>query len=119
MEKLTHQEEAVMQVIWQTGKGFIKDYIERLPDPKPPYTTVASVVKKLEDKGYLQGKKYGVIIEYSVLIPEKEYKRKFMKGFVKDYFENSYKELVTFFAKDKKISPEELKEIIKMIEESK
>jgi predicted transcriptional regulator len=117
MEKLTHQEEAVMQVIWQTGKGFIKDYIERLPDPKPPYTTVASVVKKLEDKGYLQGKKYGVIIEYSVLIPEKEYKRKFMKGFVKDYFENSYKELVTFFAKDKKISPEELKEIIKMIEE--
>lgn len=116
MEKLTHQEEAIMQVIWQTGKGFIKDYIEKLPDPKPPYTTIASIVKKLEDKGYLQGRKYGVIIEYSVLIPEKEYKRKFMKGFVKDYFENSYKELVTFFAKDKKISPEELKEIIKMIE---
>lgn len=117
MEKLTHQEEAVMQIIWQTGKGFVKDYLEKLPDPKPPYTTLASIVKKLEEKGYIQGKKYGVIIEYTILIPEKEYKRRFMKGFVKDYFENSYKELVTFFAKDKKISPEELKEIIRLIEE--
>ncbi|MGH2643202.1 MAG: BlaI/MecI/CopY family transcriptional regulator [Chitinophagaceae bacterium] len=119
MEKLTHQEEAIMQIIWQTGKGFIKDYIEKLPDPKPPYTTIASIAKKLEDKGYIQGKKYGVIIEYSIMISEKEYKKKFMKGFVKDYFENSYKELVTFFAKDNKISPEDLKEIIKMIEEEK
>lgn len=116
MEKLTHQEETMMKIIWQTGKGFIKDYMEKYPDPKPPYTTLASVVKNLEEKGYIEGKKYGVIKEYSILIPEKEYKRKFMKGFINDYFENSYKELVTFFAKDKKISSEELKEIIKMIE---
>ena len=116
MEKLTHQEETAMQVIWQMGKGFIKDYMEGYPDPKPPYTTLASIVKNLERKGFVRGKKYGVIIEYTPAVSEKVYKKKFMTGFVKDYFENSYKELVTFFAKEKKISPEELKEIVKMIE---
>lgn len=116
MEKLTAQEETAMQIIWQTGTGFIKDYLESYPDPKPPYTTVASIVKNLEKKGFVKGKKYGVIIQYTPIVSEKEYKRKFMRGFVKDYFENSYKELVTFFAKEKKVTPEELKEIIRMIE---
>lgn len=119
MEKLTPQEEFAMQVIWQKGPAFIKDYLEAYPDPKPPYTTVASIVKNLEKKGFVKGKKYGMIIEYTPTVSEKIYKRKFMGGFVKDYFENSYKELVTFFAKEKKISSEELKEIISMIEKSK
>ncbi|HEX5551879.1 MAG TPA: BlaI/MecI/CopY family transcriptional regulator [Chitinophagaceae bacterium] len=116
MEKLTWQEENAMQVIWQMGTGFIKDYLEKYPEPRPPYTTLASIVKNLEKKGFVRGKKYGVIIEYTPLVSEKAYKKKFMTGFVKDYFENSYKDLVTFFAKEKKISPEELKEIIEMIE---
>jgi predicted transcriptional regulator len=109
MEKLTWQEENAMQVIWQMGTGFIKDYLEKYPEPRPPYTTLASIVKNLEKKGFVRGKKYGVIIEYTPLVSEKAYKKKFMTGFVKDYFENSYKDLVTFFAKEKKISPKELK----------
>lgn len=116
MEKLTLQEEVAMQVIWQQGTGFIKDYLEIYPDPKPPYTTLASVVKNLERKGFVRGRKYGSIIEYTPLVTEKRYKARFMGGFVKDYFGNSYKELVTFFAREKKISPGELKEIIGMIE---
>lgn len=116
MEKLTHQEETAMQIIWQTGAGFIKDYLEAYPEPRPPYTTVASIIKNLEKKGFIKGKKYGMIIEYTPVVSEKAYKKKFMSGFVKDYFENSYKELVSFFAKEKKISPEELREIVKMIE---
>lgn len=116
MEKLTAQEEMVMQLIWQKGAGFIKDYLEACPEPRPPYTTLASVVKNLQRKGFVKGKKYGTIIEYSPAVSEKLYKKKFMGGFVKDYFENSYKELVTFFAKENKISPEDLKEIIAMIE---
>lgn len=119
MEKLTWQEENAMQVIWQMGTGFIKDYLEKYPEPRPPYTTLASIVKNLEKKGFVRGKKYGVIIEYTPMVSEKAYKKKFMTGFVKDYFENSYKDLVTFFAKEKKISPEELKEIIEMIEKNK
>lgn len=116
MEKLTFQEETAMQIIWEIGKGFIKDYIEKYPEPRPPYTTLASVIKKLEQKGFVKGKKYGTIIEYTPVISEKAYKKKFMNGFVKDYFENSYKELVSFFVNEKKIDPKELKDIIRMIE---
>lgn len=119
MEPLTQQEESAMQIIWKAGTGFIKDYLEAYPPPRPPYTTLASIVKNLEKKGYVKGKNFGVIIQYAPVVTEQQYKRKFMKGFVKDYFEDSYKNLVTFFAKDKKISPEELREIIDMIEKKK
>ena len=106
-----------MQAVWKTGKGFIKDFLDMYPDPKPPYTTLASIVKKLETKGYVKGKKYGTVYEYRPAISESEYTRKFMSGFVRDYFKNSYKELVTSFIKHKKLSPGELKSIIKTIEE--
>mgnify|MGYP001601894146 FL=1 len=112
MEKLTPQEECLMQLVWQKGAGFIKDYLEAYPEPRPPYTTLASVMKNLERKGFVKGRKYGAIIEYSPGVSEKLYKKKFMGGFVKDYFANSYKELVTFFAKENKISPRDLKEIL-------
>ncbi|WP_299825603.1 BlaI/MecI/CopY family transcriptional regulator [uncultured Pontibacter sp.] len=119
MEKLTQQEEEAMQVIWETGGGFIKDFLEQLPEPKPPYTTLASTVKNLEKKSFVQGEKIGNSYRYLPLLKEEDYKKKFMKGFVGDYFKNSYKDLVAFFAKEKQISAEELKEIIDMIENKK
>lgn len=119
MEKLTQQEEAAMLVIWKNGKGFVKDFLEAHPAPVPPYTTLASTIKNLEKKGFIQSRKVGNVYEYTPVIEEAGYKNKFMSGFVKDYFENSYKELVSFFAKEKKISPDELKEIIRMIEHGK
>lgn len=117
MKKLTLQEEEVMLAIWQAGKGFIKDFVDLMPEPKPPYTTVASTVKKLEQKGYITGEKFANAFRYSPKIKEVDYKKRFLNGFVNDYFKNSYKDLVTFFVKDKKISPDELKEIIKLIEQ--
>lgn len=119
MEKLTKQEEAAMLAAWKAGSGVVKDFLEAHEEPKPHYNTLSSTIKNLEKKGYLKGKKYGVIIAYTPLITEEAYKKKFMSGFVKSYFENSYKELVTFFAREKKISAEELKEIIALIEEGK
>ncbi|NIG57168.1 BlaI/MecI/CopY family transcriptional regulator [Chitinophaga sp. Cy-1792] len=116
MEKLTQQEEAAMMAIWKAGKGFVKDFLEIHAAPAPPYTTLASTIKNLEKKGYVASHKIGNVYEYTPLIEEESYKQKFMSGFVKDYFANSYKELVSFFAKEKKISPDELKEIIRMIE---
>jgi len=118
MEKLTIQEEEAMQVIWQLKQGFIKDFLEEMPSPKPPYTTLASTVKNLEKKGYLKSEKLANSYRYSPLIKAEEYKRKFMKGFVSDYFKNSYKDLVEFFAKEEKISAEDLKEIINLIEQN-
>lgn len=116
MEKLTHQEEEAMLVIWQHGPGVIKDFLERYSEPKPPYTTLASIVKNLQRKGYLESKLYGNTYLYNHLISEEEYKSKYISGIVDSYFNNSYRKMVTFFAQKQKISAEELKEIINLIE---
>lgn len=119
MEKLTHQEEAVMLHIWQLKECVVKDILNEMDDPKPPYTTVASIVRNLEQKDYLNSKKYGNVWVYTPKVTEDDYKKAFMSNVVKSYFENSYKELVSFFVKEEKISPEELQEIVKMIEKGK
>jgi BlaI family transcriptional regulator, penicillinase repressor len=116
MEKLTIQEEEAMLAVWKTGEGNVKSILENMPEPKPPYTTLASTIKNLEKKGFVESSQAGNMFLYKPTVKEADYKKKFMNGVVKDYFENSYKELVAFFAKEKKISAEELKEIINLIE---
>ncbi len=116
MEKLTHQEEELMLIIFQHGKGFIKDFMEKMEEPRPPYTTVASIVKNLKRKGYVKSKAYGNTYEYSPVMEESEFKSKFISGVVQNYFDNSYKEMVSFFVEKQNISTEELQEIIRLIE---
>jgi BlaI family transcriptional regulator, penicillinase repressor len=115
MEKLTHTEEETMQAVWRTGEANVKAFMEHL-DESLPYTTVASTVKNLEKKGYLNSRLIGNAYLYKPAVTEQEYKNKFMGKIVKEYFDNSYKELVNFFVEQKKLSAKELKEIIKMIE---
>ena len=117
MEKLTPQEEEAMMAVWKTGEGNVKSFLEHLPNPQPPYTTLASTIKNLEKKGLLQSRLIGNTYVYKPAISEEEYKKNFMSGVVKNYFDNSYKELVNFFVDQKKLSSKELKEIIRMIEE--
>jgi len=119
MQKLTPQEEEAMLIIWRLEKGFIKDMLEQYPEPRPPYTTLASTVKNLERKGYVESRRYGNTYEYTPVVCEKDYKKQFMSGFVKDFFRNSYSELVTFFAREQHISADELKKIIRIIEKQK
>ena len=116
MEKLTHQEEEAMLIIWSNGSGVIKDFLDKYPEPQPPYTTLASIVKNLHRKGYLEAKLYGNTYLYSPRITEEEYKNKFISGIVDNYFDNSYSKMVTFFAQKQKISTDELKEIIRIID---
>lgn len=116
MHKLTKQEEELMLIIFQHGNGYIKDFIQKMDEPAPPYTTVASIMKNLERKGYVKGKRYGNTYEYCPTLEESEFKSKFMSGVVQNYFENSYKDMVSFFAENKKITTEELQEIIILIE---
>lgn len=118
MEKLTHTEEETMQAVWRTGEGNIKAFMENLDEPTP-YTTVASIIKNLEKKGYLQSRLVGNAYLYKPSITENDYKKKFMGNVVKEYFDNSYKELVNFFVEQKKLSANELKEILNMIEKGK
>ena len=119
MQKLTQQEEEAMQMIWKNKGGFVKDILNLLPEPKVPYTTLASTLKNLEKKKYLKSEKLGNSCRYEPIIQEDEYKTAFMGNFVSDYFKNSYKDLVSFFAKEEKISQEELKEILEMIRKPK
>ena len=115
MEKLTHTEEETMQAVWRTGEGNVKAFMEHF-DEAIPYTTVASTIKNLEKKGYVTSRMVGNAYLYKPAIAEDEYKKKFMGNVVKEYFDNSYKELVNFFVEQKKLSAKELKEIISMIE---
>ena len=119
MQKLTVQEEEAMQIVWKLGKGFIKDFLDMYPEPKPPYTTLASIIKKLETKGYVKSIKYRTIYEFRPAISEQEYAKKYMSNFVKDYFRNSYKDLVASFVKQKKLSSEELRNLLETIEQQK
>ena len=115
MEKLTHVEEETMQAVWRTGEGNVKAFIEHLEEAIP-YTTVASIIKNLEKKDFLSSRLVGNAYLYKPAISEEDYKKKFMGNVVKEYFDNSYTELVNFFVQQKKLSAKELKEIISMIE---
>lgn len=118
LEKLTPQEEQALMAVYATGEGNVKMFLESLPD-SVPYTTLASTVKNLEKKGYLQSRVVGNAYLYKPTLSEDEYKKQFMNGVVKSYFDNSYKSLVNFFVEQKKLSPRELKEIIDLIEKEK
>ncbi len=115
MEKLTRQEEAAMLAVWKQGKGLVKDFLEQHEEPKPHYNTLSSTIRNLEKKGWLGSKNFGPVKQYTPLVSEAEYKNRFMTGFVRNYFQNSYKELVSFFAREKKITARELKEIMDLI----
>lgn len=119
MDRLTPQEENVMLHVWQLNECAIKDVVDRMEDPKPPYTTVASIFKNLEDKGYLVKRRFGNVKVFKPVISESAYKRHFLSGVVQSYFDNSYKELVSFFAKEQKITTDELAEIIRLIEKNR
>lgn len=116
MNKLTQQEEEAMLYIWELGDCYVKDIVAKYPAPQPPYTTIASIVNNLKRKNYVSAKRYGNTYMYTPLIKQSEYKRAFMGNVVRNYFANSYKEMVSFFANEQKLSADDLKEIIDLIE---
>ena len=114
--RLTPKEEEVMQVLWQLKKAFVKEVVAALPDPKPHYNTVSTIIRKMEDKGFVAHESFGNTHRYYPLISKESYKKNFMQKAIDHYFDNSYKNMVSFFAKEEKISVAELKEIISLIE---
>jgi BlaI family transcriptional regulator, penicillinase repressor len=119
MEKLTLQEEQAMQALWEIQAGNVKAIQEAINDSNLPYTTLASTVKNLERKGFVTASKLGNTYIYEAAIPEAQYKKKHLQHFINDYFDNSYKNMVSFFVKEKKLSAKDLQEIIKQIENNK
>lgn len=116
MEKLTNKEEQIMLILWRKKKAFVKEIIEEMNEPKPHYNTVSTTIRILEDKGVVAHESFGKSHQYYPLVSQDAYKKKFVSGIVDSYFSNSFKNMVSFFAKKEKISADELKEIIQMIE---
>lgn len=116
MKELTKAEEQIMQVLWELEKGFVNDILAKLPEPKPAYNTVSTIVRILEKKGFVAHKAYGKTHEYYPLIAKKDYRGHVFKGFMHNYFGNSARQLVSFFSREKKMSLQELEELKKMIE---
>jgi predicted transcriptional regulator len=119
MEKLTNKEEEIMRVLWQLKKAFVKEVVAQLPDPKPHYNTISTIIRNMEDKGFVKHLAFGKTHQYFPIITKEKYREIFMQKTIQNYFENSYKNVVSFFAKEEKISVKELKEIISIIENNK
>jgi predicted transcriptional regulator len=117
MKELTRAEEQVMQILWKLEKAFVKDLVEAMPNPKPAYNTVSTIVRILEKKGFIEHTAYGKTHEYFPVVSKKEYTGIFLKGFIKNYFGDSYRQLVSFFAKEEDLSVKEMEDIISMLKE--
>lgn len=119
MVTLTKAEERIMQILWDLGKGFIKDIQEHFPDPKPPYNTISTIVRVLVKKEIVSYKSYGGSHQYFPLISRETYRRDQMSRLIKQYFDNSMKEVVNFFSQRKDLDLDELDEAMKMLQELK
>ncbi len=112
MKELTKAEEQIMQLLWEQGKAFVKDIVEKMPDPKPAYNTVSTIIRILEKKGFVGYTAYGKTHEYFPLISRKDYTKSFMRNFMRNYFSGSFQEMVSFFAKEDKMSLADLDELV-------
>ena len=119
MVKLAKREEQIMQVYWDLEKAFIKEVIPHLPDPKPHYNSVATMVKILEEKRFLDHETVGNVYRYYPIVSREEYQKHAMKDIVSQYFDNSYPRMLAFFAKQQNLSEAELNEILQMIKTKK
>ncbi len=119
MEKLTNKEEEIMHILWKLEKGFINDILAEMPEPKPHYNTLSTLVRILEEKGVVAYRAFGKSHQYYPVVTMEAYRSMFMEETMQKYFDNSFSNLVNFFVKDKQVSQKELNEILSIIEKNK
>lgn len=119
MKELTRAEEQIMQVMWQLERCFVKDIIDQLPEPKPAYNTVSTIVRILEQKGFVDHKAYGKSHEYFPIVSKEQYRTFATEKLMEGYFENSVETMFSFFVKKKKLDLGEADEILRMIQDMK
>lgn len=117
--ELTRGEEEVMQILWSIGSGFINDIIARMEEPKPKYTTVATFVKILENKGFVRHEAVGKSHRYFPLVSKEDYAGNKMRSMLSNYFDGSLSQMVSFFSQKENISVEEMDEILEIVEKIK
>lgn len=119
MEKLTNKEEEIMHILWKLKKAFVKEVLAEITEENLHYNTVSTIIRNLEDKGYVSHQAFGKTHQYFPIVSKEAYRKQFMNTATKKFFDNSYKSMVSFFAKEEKISAEELREILELIEKKK
>ena len=112
MKKLTTAEEEVMQILWKIGKGFVKDLIEHMPEPKPAYNTVSTIVRILETKGFIGHTAYGKTHEYFPLVSQEEYSNSYLHNIISGYFSGSFTKMVSFFVKQNDLDIKEVEALM-------
>jgi len=119
IKDLTKAEEQIMQIVWQIEKGFVKDVMDLLPEPKPAYNTVSTIIRILEVKGFIAHEAFGKAHKYYPLISKEDYKRHATEKLLGGYFENSVESMFSFFVKEEKLDLSDVDEILKMINKIK
>jgi BlaI family penicillinase repressor len=117
MRELTRAEEQIMQILWDIEKGFVKDILEKMSEPKPAYNTVSTIVRILERKGFVSHKAYGKSHEYFPIVSKDEYRSFSIKKLLGGYFSDSFSKLASFFAKDKNMDVKEIEKILNEVKE--
>ena len=119
MKHLTNREEEIMDVFWQKESVFVKDIIDELPEPKPHYNTISTIVRGLEEKGFVGHEQFGNTYRYFAIISREEFSKNTIKNLVSKYFDKSYSSVVSMFVEEEKISVEEIKALILQVEKNK
>jgi predicted transcriptional regulator len=119
MKHLTNREEEIMEIFWEKGSMYVNDVIELLKGTKPHYNTISTIVRGLEDKGFVGHKQYGNTYLYFAVISREEFSKDSIKILVNKYFNTSYASVVSMFVEEKKITPEEIQELIRQVESRK
>ncbi len=115
MKEITKAQEEILRILWELNDGAVSDIIKKLPDPKPAYTTIATVIKVLEKKGYVSHKKYGKTYVYFPVVSKKEYAHHIVNNSFKGLFNNSFSQIMSFFVKNENLSLNELEELKQLV----
>jgi predicted transcriptional regulator len=116
-QELTKSEEEIMQILWQLDGGFVKEVVDQFPDPKPAYNTVSTIIRILVKKGVVRFEAIGNTHKYIPKISKEEYTKIYLNHFVGNYFDNSYKTMVSFFTNEEQLSVQELEEMKHLLEQ--
>jgi len=118
MIRLNSKEETVMQILWRMKRAFTKEILAEMPEPKPPITTLSSIVRKLQEDGLIGFEAFGRTHRYFPILKKEEYRKSAFQQLMKNYFSNSPEQLLSFFVEEEKLDNRELDELLNQIKES-
>ena len=119
MKHLTNREEEIMELFWENESMYVKEIVEMLAEPKPHYNTISTIVRTLEEKGFVGHEQFGNTYRYFAVISREEFSKNSIKNLVSKYFNTSYASVVSMFVEEQKITTEEIQELIREVESRK